>query len=399
MQSTRHPSGRSFTAGATPTRVRNHNERLVLSTVQSRGEIASADIARFTDLSAQTASVITRALEADGLLERGAPVRGKVGKPLTPMRLNPDGVFSFGLRIGRRRADLVLMDFVGELRGHLTTHFAFPTPSGISGFLETGLETLTAQLSAPQRARIVGLCVAAPFEMWNWLDTENVPKADMMSWKSFDFRTGFSGFCRLPVSLGNDATLACSGEHIFGTGKGLSDFGYFYIGSFAGGGMVLGGRLHVGTTGNAGAFGSIPVRDISNPDHQLIHNASIFVLERMLKAEGRSAQLIAEPHGDWSGFDDILQRWLDQTATHLATACVAVTAVLDLPTIILDGTLPDTVRQTLTRMVNERIRQVDTRGVQPPEVIAGELGHMAGPRGAAYQPIMSEYLVDGSGLI
>lgn len=73
--------GLSRRSGIGPSRLRDHNERVVLATVRDHGPIASAEIARNTRLSAQTASVITRSLEADGLLLRGTPQRGRVGKP------------------------------------------------------------------------------------------------------------------------------------------------------------------------------------------------------------------------------------------------------------------------------------------------------------------------------
>ena len=57
------PSG-----GANQIRVRAHNERLVLSLVRRHGALSKADIARRTGLSAQTVSVIMRALEKEGLL-------------------------------------------------------------------------------------------------------------------------------------------------------------------------------------------------------------------------------------------------------------------------------------------------------------------------------------------
>ncbi|MGO7785652.1 winged helix-turn-helix transcriptional regulator, partial [Rhizobium ruizarguesonis] len=73
-----------------------------------------ADIARRSGLSAQTVSVIMRVLEKEGLLSRGDPVRGRVGQPSIPMHINPDAFYSFGLKMGLRSADLVLMDFVGR---------------------------------------------------------------------------------------------------------------------------------------------------------------------------------------------------------------------------------------------------------------------------------------------
>ena len=52
--------------GSNQAGMRAHNERLVLSLIRRHGATAKADIARATGLSAQTVSVIMRALEADG---------------------------------------------------------------------------------------------------------------------------------------------------------------------------------------------------------------------------------------------------------------------------------------------------------------------------------------------
>lgn len=55
-------------------------------------------------------------LQSDGLLKREAPLRGRVGQPTIPMSIDPEGAYSFGLRIGRRSCDLVLIDFLGAIR-------------------------------------------------------------------------------------------------------------------------------------------------------------------------------------------------------------------------------------------------------------------------------------------
>lgn len=86
--------------GTNQSGMRARNERLVLSLVRRHQALAKSEIARMTGLSAQTVSVIMRLLEKDGLLLRGEPVRGKVGQPSVPMRLNPDGAFSLGSRSG-----------------------------------------------------------------------------------------------------------------------------------------------------------------------------------------------------------------------------------------------------------------------------------------------------------
>ncbi len=73
--------------------MRAYNERLVLSLVRSHEALSKADIARASGLSAQTVSVIMRALEKDGLLIKGEPVRGKVGQPSVRCRSMPKGCF------------------------------------------------------------------------------------------------------------------------------------------------------------------------------------------------------------------------------------------------------------------------------------------------------------------
>ncbi len=120
--------------------MRDQNERLVLSLVRQNGSLAKTDIARMTRLSAQTVSVIMRELEDEGLLLRQAPVRGKVGQPSIPMALNPDGAYFIGLKIGRRSAELVLIDFLGNVRAMLQNSYRYPAPRETVDFVSAGIE-------------------------------------------------------------------------------------------------------------------------------------------------------------------------------------------------------------------------------------------------------------------
>jgi CRP-like cAMP-binding protein len=68
---------------------RAYNQRLVLSLVYAHGSLAKTDISRMTGLSAQTGSVLMRELEAEDLIVKGEPIRGKVGQPSVPLSINP----------------------------------------------------------------------------------------------------------------------------------------------------------------------------------------------------------------------------------------------------------------------------------------------------------------------
>lgn len=380
---------------ATPRGVRNHNERLVLSTIRVHGPLASSEVARRTGLSAQTASVITRALETEGLLRRGEPVRGKVGKPSRPLGLNPDGAFSFGLRIGRRGTDVVLMDFGGQIRGRHSLDYPYPTPAVLTAFIAEGVRSLTAQLPPAARARIAGIGIGSPFQLWNWLDLVNAPQEDMLAWKGVDLGTEVHRLTGLPVRMGNDATLACYGEQVFGQNLEKGDYAYFYVGAFIGGGVVLGGRVLEGRTGNAGAFGSIVMGDPSATGNQLIHSASLFVLDRMLAEAGLTRPDLTDPPVAWVGIEPVLTSWLVLTAEALASAAITVTAVLDIPTVIIDGFLPDFITPRLVRMTKQAMERFNTLGIQPPAIEVGALGPMAGAMGAADMLLATQYHVNG----
>ncbi|MGI9507202.1 MAG: MarR family transcriptional regulator, partial [Geminicoccaceae bacterium] len=143
--------------GSNQASLRAYNERLVLSLVRRHGGLAKADIARSTGLSAQTVSVIMRGLEKDKLLVRGAPVKGRVGQPSVPMYLAPDGAFSIGLKIGRRSADLALMNFVGEIRQQIHQAYPYPMPDPILDFVDKGRKELLASLPNDSLERVAGL--------------------------------------------------------------------------------------------------------------------------------------------------------------------------------------------------------------------------------------------------
>ena len=56
--------------------LRQYNERVVLQVVRLHGPLPAAEIARLSQLTAQTVSMITKRLLDDGLLLNGAPQRG-----------------------------------------------------------------------------------------------------------------------------------------------------------------------------------------------------------------------------------------------------------------------------------------------------------------------------------
>ncbi|MBB3976439.1 putative NBD/HSP70 family sugar kinase [Rhizobium azooxidifex] len=383
------PSG-----GSNQVRVRAYNERLVMSLVRRHGELSKAEIARRSGLSAQTVTVIMRALEADGLLIRGEPTRGRVGQPSTPMRLNPDAVYSFGVKIGRRSAELAVMDFVGRVRLQVRRIYAYPMPDEVLAFITDGIAELEARLEPEQRARIAGIGIAAPFELWNWAAEVGAPQRDMDAWRGIDLQREVAARASHPVFLQNDATSACAAELVFGLGQRYPDFIYFFIGSFIGGGVVLNAALFSGRTGTAGAIGPLPVQGRDGRTVPLLKIASVFVLENQLRASGIDPKPLWYSPDDWIDFGAPLETWIQDTAAALAQAVIAAAAVIDFSAAVVDGGFPDWVRERIVTATRAALGQHDLQGVIMPEILEGEAGSQARTIGAASLPLFARYLLD-----
>ncbi|NNF24078.1 MAG: ROK family transcriptional regulator [Rhodobacteraceae bacterium] len=362
--------------------------------LQRNGAMAGGDLARMAGLSSQTVSVIFRQLENEGLLQKGMPVRGKVGKPSVPMDLAAHGVLSFGLKIGRRSADLLLLDFKGSILQQLHTTFAYPMPDEVFGFLKEGLGTITAQLPANLRRRICGLGVATPFELWRWHDLKSVAADKFKSWKDIDMNREVAAFTELPVYVLNDATAACKAEHIYGRGREFQDYAYFFIGAFIGGGVVLNDTVFEGNQGNAGALGSIRSTGPLGESRQLVDVASIYQLEGRLTEAGLDPRLLWSDLSDWTAFERFVEPWIGETAQELAKASLSICSVIDFGSILIDGAFPPVVREALVKRTRRYLATQDTRGLIPPVIEAGSIGPNARAVGAACSPIFAQYMLN-----
>ena len=385
--------------GSNQSGMRAWNERVVLSLVRAQGALSKADIARSTGLSAQTVSVIMRGLEQDGLLARGAPIRGKVGQPSVPMSLAADGAFFLGLKIGRRSSEMVLTDFHGQVLARRIARHAWPDPDAAVAFAREASATLVAGLPSAQQARVAGLGIAMPFQLWNWAETIGAPQGATDAWRDRDIRAELAATAPWPVLLQNDATAACGAELVFGTRTLPPDFVYVYVGFFIGGGIVLGNRLFPGRSGNAGALGSMPVQAPDGRMRQLIDLASIVVLERALAAAGGDPESIWDDATRWDLPETVLGPWIDGAARAIAQAVVASLSVIDFPAVVIDGWMPPAVRDRLVAAVARVLAAMDLSGLDHPDLIAGSLGPEARPLGAAALPLTSRFLVDQAAFV
>lgn len=385
--------------GTNQSGLRAHNERLVLTLIRQTGPLSKAEIARMTGLSAQTVSVIMRGLEAEGLLAKCAPLRGKVGQPQVPMKLAAGGAYFLGLKVGRRSLDLILIDFLGTVLGRVHQPHRYPEPDGAVRFALDGIDRLIGGLPPEARGRVAGLGIALPFQLWEWAGPLGVHQSEMDPWRSRDIRAEIAAHRDFPVYMQNDATAACGAELVFGTGDVPGDFLYFFVGFFIGGGVVLNHRLYAGPSGNAGALGSMPVPGPDGQTRQLVDVASLAVLEDAAVAAGLGAETIWASAERWPLPDAIVAPWIAAAARGMAHAIAAAASVIDFEVAVIDGWLPPDIRARLVDETRRCLSGHPAAGIVMPEIRPGSIGSDARALGAASLPLSERFLLDHTSLM
>jgi len=378
-----------------------YNERLVLSILRSKGALSKVELTLETGLSKQTLTDVIGRLESNGLLLRGEPIRGRIGQPQVPFALNPEGAYSIGFKIGRKSYELVLADFSGHILKWITRHIDYPMPDDMTAFVRSGLGAIRSEFPASTLDKCVGMGVAMPNELWRWGKEFDAPEEQIEQWRGYDVQKGLEAAAGMPVLIWNDVASACNGELIFGKGAVSSDFLYVYIGTFIGGGVVLNGKIVRGARANAGAIGSMLVADRKDggEGRQLLSVASIINLVHNLMAAGRDASNIWNVEDEWTQIYDLVLPWVEQVSSHLAVACISAAAITDVPQVVIDGSMPEHVRDLIVKSTEAHIRRLPTTGLAPFKVLPGTLGYSARVIGAASLPMQARYAQDLEALL
>jgi predicted NBD/HSP70 family sugar kinase len=379
--------------GSNHSGMRQFNERIVLQAIRHHGAIAKADLARLTQLSTQTVSIIVNRLLDDGLLLKQDRVRGKIGQPSVPMSLNPDGAYSLGLQVGRRSLEVLVSDFMGQPRHQLQFTYPYPNPDVVLPFIKQGLAEMQVVMGK-NWARCVGIGLTAPLSLHKWSGLMGGDAiAALQRWEHLDLVSAVQALTDLPVEFAKDTTAACTAEMLQGHGRHVNSFLYIFVGTFVGGGLVLGGHILAGARGNAGAIGSMPtgLATHGTPAPQLLQLASGWQLEQALEKAGFDPQTVLRNTIMQPRFKAVVEPWLVQASRALAMTITSATALLDLDAAVIDGSLGPSLIEALLAATREQLQHCDMQGLQPPAIMAGQVGAHARAIGGSLLPLHSQF--------
>jgi glucokinase len=153
--------------------------------------------------------------------------------------------------------------------GELLTHDRAPTPhpadadelfaavkTVVAGVISAAPDGNRPDLNLPDLNLVAcGIGCGGPMDR----DTGTVSPLNIPGWRDFPLRHRVAELTGLPTAVDNDAKALALGEGWVGAARGRPNFLAMVVSTGVGGGLVLGGRLIHGASGNAGHVGHVIV--------------------------------------------------------------------------------------------------------------------------------------------
>ncbi|MFF5126203.1 ROK family protein [Streptomyces syringium] len=240
------------------------------------------------------------------------------------------------------------------------------------------------------RVRAVGIGSAGPVDA----STGTVSPVNVPGWRHFPLVAEVAGLVGgRPVVLVGDGVAMTAAEHWQGAARGRANALCMVVSTGVGGGLVLGGRLHTGPTGNAGHVGHISVDFDGDPCpcgargcvERIASGPNI--ARRALDAGWRPG-----PDGDRSAAavaaaaeagDPVALASFARAAQALAAGIAATATLVEIEVAVIGGGVAG-AGEVLFAPLRERLRDYATLSfASSVEVLPARLGSDAGLVGAA----------------
>jgi predicted NBD/HSP70 family sugar kinase len=203
--------------------------------------------------------------------------------------------------------------------------------------------------------------------------------------EDFDFLGFLRGRFGPRVAIENDVNLAMLGEHALGCASRCRNAAFLALGTGAGLGLLIDGKLFRGARGAAGEIADLPIGH--DPTAQIpsgtgtfeLEVGSLAIMDRYRRQGGTAAATVRDIFRLLEQGDDVAASVLDTTARWVALAVVTLQSLLDLELIVFGGSIG--VRPELYERVRRALPALFSR---PIAIAPSQLGDRAGLVGAAW---------------
>jgi predicted NBD/HSP70 family sugar kinase len=357
----------------------NRNDRRILGLVFRGRAVTQSALIEETQLTQQSVSRIVSQLMDAGLMMPGERVGngGRRGYPSTSLRLNGDYAFVVGAAIMADAIAVSLTDFAGKVCTQKRVPVSSPTRLSGLDCVDQVVNEL-CQLSGVSRGAVagMGIAVAGSFIEAGGFNTP----AYLEDWAGADVAALFAERFGLPCLADNDGNTAAVAESLHGVGRWAGSFGYLYVSSGVGGGVILNGELWRGRFGNAGEFaGGLPPDIFPFPNLEL--------LRQSLARDGILFETVDDLVDNYDPDWPAIEEWIVKVRDSLSIICSNATAILDIDAFVLGGRMPTGLAERVIPHIN--IFDQKRRGVTRPaaRIVPAEAKGEVAAIGASLLPL------------
>ncbi len=224
----------------------------VLEEMRREPGVTRAGVARRLGLTTGSATEITARLRELALLvESPAAVSGR-GRPTTVLRPHPDGPVVIAVDVRQEDWRIAVAELDGRPRLAEAAAHADRDPGQVIRTIAEAVRRVYERHEG--RVRAVSVAVAATVRHGR------VVQSAALGWDAVDL-AALAPEPRLPLFIGNDATLAGAAEARYGAGAEVGTALHVTIEVGVGGTLVVNGRPVTGATGTGGELGHLPLGD------------------------------------------------------------------------------------------------------------------------------------------
>lgn len=373
-----------------PKKLRDANVRQLLDLLRRHSPCSRADLVRLSGLTAPAVSSSIRTLQRQKLATFVGPeAPSDEGRPPRVLEFNARHGYVIGADIGGSTVRLALADLSGAIVGHSSAGLrSNRSPEAVTSIIAAGIQQLSRDHKVTEK-KILAIAAGAP-----GITDVNAGRVlsapNLTSWHDVPLRDLLQDKTGIPTIVENDVNLAALGESWRGAARDVANFVFLAIGTGAGAGVVLDGRLHHGATWSAGEVGYMMLPGLSSeaPAHLRVGALESVIGGRPIEqawaeldgaaASGKKLTATAIFNLAAEG-NDRAREVLSRTAGFLAMAITNLSLVLDLSLVVLGGgvgshpALVESTRRALER--NEFAR---------PHVVVSRLGPAAQIYGAIW---------------
>jgi predicted NBD/HSP70 family sugar kinase len=239
---------------ATPSLLRELNDRAALELLLSGQPLTRAQLAEGTGVSKVTVAQMLTRLEDRGLVYTVGVVAGGRGPNAALYSVVPSSAYVAALYVESGLVSTAVADITGRVIAEVREN-----PDGaedlvvlVGGAIDRACRRAGVTVSALSSFVIGSPGVVDPST------GDRMFAVRLPAWHE-GVLAELDGALRRPVVIENDVNLAAMAERTHGAAAGVDDFLLVWIGVGLGMATVLGGRLHRGATGAAGEIGYLPL--------------------------------------------------------------------------------------------------------------------------------------------